>query len=115
MKDVQVSDLNRMLMNENTAVDILQQNIDEHGISKFLADLVRAGFLQKRDKYLMNLLSLFRITMLRDLKKKAKIRVDKGAFLLGVLDETETLKENQIYCCVSDQYNPSIILATYEL
>ncbi|CAB5393456.1 unnamed protein product [Rhizophagus irregularis] len=43
----------------------------------------------------------------RDLKKKAKIRVDEGAFLLGVLDETETLREDQVYCCVSDQYNPS--------
>ena len=40
-------------------------------------------------------------------KEKGKIRVDKGAFLLGVLDDTFTLKEGQIYCCVSDQYNPS--------
>jgi hypothetical protein len=108
MKDAQVSDLDRMLKNENTAVNVLLHNVDEHGISKSLSDLVKAGFLQKRDKYLMNLLSLFRIMMLRNLKKKAKIRVDKGAFLLGVLDETETLKENQVYCCVSDQYNPSI-------
>ncbi|GBB90956.1 hypothetical protein RclHR1_18010002 [Rhizophagus clarus] len=45
--------------------------------------------------------------MLRDIKKKAKIRVDKGAFLLGVLDATETLQENQICCCVSDPCNPS--------
>jgi RNA-dependent RNA polymerase len=107
MKDAQVGDLDRMLKNENTAVNVLQQNIDEHGISKSLADLVKAGFLQKRDRYLMNLISLFRIMMLRDLKKKAKIRVDKGAFLLGVLDETGTLKEGQVYCCVSDPYNPS--------
>ncbi|CAG8617752.1 hypothetical protein GLOIN_2v1578121 [Rhizophagus irregularis DAOM 181602=DAOM 197198] len=107
MKDAQVSDLNRIFMNETTAINVLHQNIDEHGISKSLADLVKVGFLQKRDKYLMNLLSLFRIMMLRDLKKKAKIRVDEGAFLLGVLDETETLREDQVYCCVSDQYNPS--------
>jgi RNA-dependent RNA polymerase len=107
LKDTQVRDLDKMLKNENTAVNVLQQNIDEHGVSKSLADLVKAGFFQKRDRYLVNLISLFRIMMLRDLKKKAKIRVDKGAFLLGVLDETETLKEDQVYCCVSDPLNPS--------
>ncbi|GBC00871.1 hypothetical protein RclHR1_00040022 [Rhizophagus clarus] len=108
MKNAQVSDLDRMLKNENTAINVLQQNIDEYGVSRFLADLVKAGFLQKRDKYLMNLLSLFRIMMLRDLKKKAKIRVDKGAYLLGVLDESKTLNEDQVYCCVSDPNNPSV-------
>ena len=104
MKNVQATKLDKIVEDEGT---VLQQNIDEHGISKALIDLVRAGFLQRKDRHLMNLISLFRIMMLRDLKKKAKIRVKKGAFLLGVLDETETLKEGQVYCCVSDQYNPS--------
>jgi len=107
MKDAQVNELEKMLKNESTAVKVLQQNIDEHGMTKSLADLVKAGFLQSRDRYVVNLTSLFSIMMLRDLKKKAKIRVDKGAFLLGVLDETETLKEGQVYCCVSDPDNPS--------
>ncbi|PKC50771.1 hypothetical protein RhiirA1_485401, partial [Rhizophagus irregularis] len=35
---------------------------------------------------------------------KAKIRVDKGAFLLGVLDVTEILQENQIYCYLDDDF-----------
>ncbi|CAB5393779.1 unnamed protein product [Rhizophagus irregularis] len=30
-----------------------------------------------------------------------------GAFLLGVLDETKSLKENEVYCCTSDPCNPS--------
>ena len=60
MKDAQVSDLDKMLKNENTAVKVLQQNIDEHEISMSLADLIKAGFLQQRDRYLMNLISLFR-------------------------------------------------------
>ncbi|RIA87188.1 RNA dependent RNA polymerase-domain-containing protein [Glomus cerebriforme] len=107
MKNLRVSELDRMLENENTAMDVLQKNVDEYGISASLADLVKAGFLRNKDRYLMNLISLFRIMMLRDIKKKAKIRVDKGAFLLGVLDVTETLKENQVYCCVSDPNNPT--------
>ncbi|CAI2178873.1 1603_t:CDS:2 [Funneliformis geosporum] len=107
LKNAQVNELDKMLKNENNAVTVLHKNIDEHGVAKSLADLVKAGFLQSKDRYLMNLISLFSIMMLRDLKKKAKIRVDKGAFLLGVLDETETLREGQVYCCVSDPANPS--------
>ncbi|GBC04988.1 hypothetical protein RclHR1_00060001 [Rhizophagus clarus] len=107
LKDKQVDELNRMLENESTAISTLQQNIDEYGISRSLAEYVRAGFLQANDPYLVNLISLFRITMLRDIKKKAKIRVNKGAFLLGVLDETKSLKEDEVYCCISDPYNPS--------
>ncbi|CAG8736740.1 22287_t:CDS:2, partial [Rhizophagus irregularis] len=107
LKDLQVRELDKMLENEHTALNILQRNVDEYGISISLAELVKAGFLRNKDRYLMNLISLFRTKMLRDIKKKAKIRVDKGAFLLGVLDVTETLQENQIYCCVSDPCNPS--------
>ncbi|GBB88560.1 hypothetical protein RclHR1_01510011 [Rhizophagus clarus] len=102
MKDLQVNELNKIFDDEKTAINLLQKNADEYGISRDLADLVKAGFLRTRDPYIMNLISLFRITMLRDLKKKAKIRVEKGAFLLGVLDETKSLKENEIYCCVTD-------------
>ncbi|RIA85008.1 putative RNA-dependent RNA polymerase 1 [Glomus cerebriforme] len=107
MKDKQVNDLSKIFESEKTALDLLQQNIDEYGISKSLVELVKAGFLQTKDPYLINLISLFRITTLRDLKKKAKIRVGEGAFLMGVIDETKTLKEDEVYCCVTDPYNPS--------
>ncbi|EXX68450.1 uncharacterized protein OCT59_016035 [Rhizophagus irregularis] len=108
LKDQQVDDLNKIYENENKAINTLQQNSDEYGVSHSLADYIKAGFLQENDPYLVNLISLFRITMLRDIKKKAKIRVNKGAFLLGVLDETNTLKEDEVYCCVrNDPNNPS--------
>ncbi|CAG8594773.1 3523_t:CDS:2 [Diversispora eburnea] len=107
MKDEQVAELDKMLKSDPTAIRVLQQNIDEYGMTRILADLVKAGFLSRRDPYLVNLISLFRIVVLRDLKKKAKIRVSDGAFLLGVLDETESLKEDEIYVCKSDPNNPN--------
>jgi hypothetical protein len=107
MKDQQVDDLNKIFENETMAINLLQQNVDEYGIAQSLVEYVKAGFFQRKDPYLVNLISLFRITMLRDIKKKAKIRVNKGAFLLGVLDETKSLKEDEVYCCVSDPNNPS--------
>ncbi|CAG8486874.1 30761_t:CDS:2 [Gigaspora margarita] len=106
MQKQQVEELDRMLKNEEMAIRVLNSNIDEHDFTRMMSDLVKAKFFQRNDPYIVNLISLFRITMLRNLKKKAKIRVDDGAFLLGVLDETETLREDQIYCCISDPNNP---------
>ncbi|CAG8497276.1 1681_t:CDS:2 [Cetraspora pellucida] len=106
MQKEQVEELDRMLKNDDTAIRVLSSNIDEHDITRMMSDLVKAKFFQRNDPYIVNLISLFRIAMLRNLKKKAKIRIDKGAFLLGVLDETETLREDQIYCCITDPQNP---------
>ena len=39
MVTLQVNELDKMLENESKAARILQKNIDEHGISKSLADL----------------------------------------------------------------------------
>jgi len=97
MRDVQVEELDLMLKYEHSAIQVLQRYIDEWGVSRRLADMVRAGFMRKRDPWLNNLLSLFRISCLRDLKYRAKLFVDDGAFLLGVLDETYSLKENEIF------------------
>ncbi|CAG8567884.1 9056_t:CDS:2 [Gigaspora margarita] len=107
MKNQQVQELDKMLKSEHMAMNVLLKNADEYGMTRIMSDLVKADFLQRKDPFLLNLLALFRIMMLRDLKKKAKIRIDEGAFLLGVLDETNTLKENQIYCCKSDPQNPN--------
>nr|CAG8498711.1 9679_t:CDS:2 [Entrophospora candida] len=107
LKDNMVNELDKMLKNDNTAISVLMANIDEYGVSRIMADMVKAGFLDRKDPYLVNLISLFRITMLRDLKQKAKIRVSMGTYLLGVLDETESLKEDEVYCCISDPQNPA--------
>jgi len=63
-------------------------------VSNSLAGLAKAEYLQKQDQYLMNLISLFRIVMLSDLKKKAKIQVD-----------IQSLKDGQVYCCIYDPNN----------
>ncbi|CAG8460481.1 5250_t:CDS:2, partial [Racocetra persica] len=108
MKNQQVQELDKMLKSDHMAMSVLLKNADEHGMTRIMSDLVKADFLQRKDPFILNLLALFRIMMLRDLKRKAKIRVDDGAFLLGVLDETNSLKDNQIYCCKSDPQNPNV-------
>ena len=76
------------------------------GQSRRLADMVKAGFMRNQDPWLVNLLSPFRISCLRDLKNNAKIFVDDdGAFLL---DETNSLNENEIFVSILDPNNPSV-------
>jgi RNA-dependent RNA polymerase len=107
MKDQQISELSKIFDDETITINVLQRNIDEYETSQSLIELVKAGFLQTKDPYLINLIYLFRIKMLQDLKKKAKIHVGKGAFLIGVMDETKTLREDEVYCCITDPCNPS--------
>ena len=70
------------------------------GCSRRLAYMVKAGFMRNQDPWLVNLLSPFRISCLRDLKNNAKIFVDDdGAFLL---DEANSLNENEIFVSILD-------------
>jgi len=108
MRNSEANDLDRMLQNEHSAMRVLLRYIDEWGLSRRLADMVKAGFMRQQDPWLAKLLSLFRLSCLHDLKNKAKIFVENGAFLLGVMDETNSLKEDEIYLCVSNPNNPSV-------
>ncbi|KAI9322600.1 RNA dependent RNA polymerase-domain-containing protein [Dichotomocladium elegans] len=90
-----------MLDDPNTAIRTLTENVDEFGTALSMIRIIQAGFLEKRDPYILNLLNMFRSSMLKDLKKKAKILVPEGAFLLGVMDETKTLGEGQVFCQIS--------------
>ncbi|KAI8145429.1 RNA dependent RNA polymerase-domain-containing protein [Fennellomyces sp. T-0311] len=94
-------DMDRMLEKPAEAIRTLLSNIDEFGTTRSMARIIQAGFLEKRDPYIVNLLKMFRVSMLKDLKKKAKILVNKGAFLLGIMDETGTLKEGEVFCQIS--------------
>ncbi|KAF7722345.1 hypothetical protein EC973_003435 [Apophysomyces ossiformis] len=100
MEDM-ISGLNRMLENPNEAVRVLLSNLDEFGTTRMMARIIGAGFLEKKDPHILNLLNVFRVSVLKDLKKKAKINVPKGAFLLGVMDETRSLKEGEVFCQIS--------------
>ncbi|KAI8328367.1 RNA dependent RNA polymerase-domain-containing protein [Chlamydoabsidia padenii] len=95
--------LNRMLAHSEEAIKILNSNADEFGTTRLMANIISGGFLDKQDPFIKNLLNIFRVTMLKSLKEKAKIPVDKGAFLLGVVDETGALDANEVFCQVSSE------------
>ncbi|KAG0191239.1 hypothetical protein DFQ28_000680 [Apophysomyces sp. BC1034] len=96
-----ISGLSKMLENPAEAIRVLLGNVDEFGTTRMMARIIGAGFLEKKDPHIINLLNVFRVSILKDLKKKAKINVPKGAFLLGVMDETNTLREGEVFCQIS--------------
>ncbi|KKA27940.1 hypothetical protein TD95_001211 [Thielaviopsis punctulata] len=81
-----------------TAMTLLTQYIDENAISLQLAEMVRAGFMNKgqEEPFVMSILNLWRTWSLKLLKEKARIVVPKGAFLLGCVDELGILRGHSI-------------------
>lgn len=100
-----IKDLSKLLQKPEEAVRVLLGNVDEAGTVTSMVPIIQAGFLERKDPYLLNVLNLFRINILKDLKKKAKITVPKGAYLLGVMDETGTLEENEVFVQIYDTSN----------
>lgn len=104
MKEM-VQDVDKLFSKPEEAIRILLGNVDEAGTALFMVPLIQAGFLESGDPYIKNLLNLFRVSILKDLKKKAKIIVPKGAYLLGVMDETGTLEEGEVFVQFQDTSN----------
>ncbi|TFB03457.1 RNA-dependent RNA polymerase 1 [Trichoderma ghanense] len=80
------------------AIEMLTNCVDENQSTLILAEFLQAGF--KTDKvqepFVANLLSLWRSWSLKLLKEKARIPIDKSAFVLGCVDETGTLRGHSI-------------------
>jgi len=100
-----VQNLAKIESDDQVAMQTLLQNWDENGTSKMMLTMIKAGFLARNDPMIKNLLTLFKLQMLEELRKKARIFVPKGAYLLGICDETGTLKEGEIFAQVSSTDN----------
>ncbi|KAJ7469306.1 RNA dependent RNA polymerase-domain-containing protein [Mycena galericulata] len=64
-----------------------------------ITKMIKAGLGEQL--LLRNVLSCIKCQLLRDLKYKARVLVKDGAFLMGIADEYEVLKEGEIYCAVT--------------
>ncbi|CEG64383.1 hypothetical protein RMATCC62417_01363 [Rhizopus microsporus] len=109
LMDNMLHDIDKILRKPEEAVRVLLSNTDEAGTAPTMASIIQAGFLERQDPYIKNLLNLFRVNILKDLKKKAKILVPQGAFLLGVMDETNTLEEGEIFVQIWDSSSTGTI------
>lgn len=83
---------NNAMNNDVQAIDLLQKFVDPNQMTLSLAQMVRQGFRRTHEPFVTSMLTLWKAWHLKYLKEKAKIVIDKGANLLGVLDETRTLQ-----------------------
>ena len=86
-----IQDADAALQDNAAALEVLRDKVDPNQITLSIATMIEAGFAQKSEPFVASLLLLWRAWTLKYLKEKAKIPV-QGAFVLGVADETRTLK-----------------------
>lgn len=61
-----------------------------------LVSVIDAGFA--RNPMIQDLVRLVQARALQDLKWRARVKLDKGVYLIGVADETGLLKEGEVFC-----------------
>ncbi|KAJ5692367.1 hypothetical protein N7462_001790 [Penicillium macrosclerotiorum] len=90
--NVMLDGFNKAMYNDSLATELLQKFIDPNQMTLTLAQMVFDGFRSADDPFVTSMLALWKAWHLKYLKEKAKIIIDQGATLLGVLDETRILK-----------------------
>jgi RNA-dependent RNA polymerase len=88
----QLENYQSAMNNDDLAVSLLLRYIDDNQMTINIATMIRNGFMAERDPFVMSLLHLWRAWSIKLLKEKAKIVVENGAFVLGCVDETGTLR-----------------------
>ena len=78
--------LDKVLTDTIYCAVMLRANRDEFGIYGNMARLVDAGFLKANDPYITNLIKMFRVSRLREAKRKAKVHDPNVISVTGVLD-----------------------------
>ncbi|CAO2657263.1 Nn.00g033890.m01.CDS01 [Neocucurbitaria sp. VM-36] len=87
-----VNDYEQAMTNEDIAVKKLSKHIDMNQTTLTMAGMVLDGFMKARDPFMVSLLKLWRACTIKNLKEKARIAIEDGAFVLGCVDEMATLK-----------------------
>ncbi|KAJ2902774.1 RNA dependent RNA polymerase-domain-containing protein [Zalerion maritima] len=92
LQEQQLRDYDESMTKPDVAVQMLGKSVDQNNITTMMADMVRAGFMDTRDPFLLSLLHLWKAWSLKQVKEKARIVIDKGTFAFGVVDELGVLK-----------------------
>ncbi|KAK3951934.1 RNA dependent RNA polymerase-domain-containing protein [Pseudoneurospora amorphoporcata] len=92
MMEKQLSDFNAAMVDKHKATAILRTSIDENHMTPIIAEMLAYGFMESQEPFVRTLLQLWRSWSIKTLKEKARLNVEKSAFVLGCVDETSTLK-----------------------
>ncbi|KAK0729750.1 RNA dependent RNA polymerase-domain-containing protein [Lasiosphaeris hirsuta] len=92
MMSEQVANYDAAMTDSSKAAGLLSRYVDENQMTKTIAGMVTSGFMKTREPFVDTLLQLWRSWSIKGLKEKARLVVDKGAFVLGCVDETGSLR-----------------------
>ena len=87
-----VRSLNEAMEDDSAALKALRDNVDPNRMTLNICDLIESGFRRVEEPFVMSVLNLWRSWSLKYIKEKAKIPIRDGCFVLGVVDETATLR-----------------------
>ena len=95
-----VMQLRRGVKSNPDAAKFLEQNSvgEAARLPWLLRKLYALGLSFKKDPFLCDTVEMAVLMRLRELKHKSRIPVPEAVTLYGIMDETDFLKENQVYC-----------------
>ncbi|KAK8074926.1 hypothetical protein PG997_009589 [Apiospora hydei] len=77
---------------QDTALRLLSRFTDENGITNTLGQMIQDGFMTVQEPFALTVLQLWRAWSMKLLREKARIVVERGAFVFGCVDETKSLR-----------------------
>ncbi|KAK4130127.1 RdRP-domain-containing protein [Trichocladium antarcticum] len=114
MMKKQLDDYNTAMNDKNMALELLNAYVDENMTTTTIATMIRNGFMHSREPFVRTVFQLWRSWSIKALKEKARLIVDQGAFVLGCVDETGTLrghsKATEGWSPISQDQLPQIFL-----
>ncbi len=96
LMDAQLRNYNEAMRDKSTAVRLLKTYIDENDMTSTIAQMILDGFMDTKEPFVQTLLHLWRSWSVKALKEKAQLVIDDGAFVLGCVDETGTLRGHDV-------------------
>ncbi|PKS09207.1 hypothetical protein jhhlp_003821 [Lomentospora prolificans] len=92
--NIHVDKHNNAQLRSRDAISLLRQQVDENQTTLTLAEIILHGFREPtvQEPFIATVLNLWKVWSLKLVKEKARIPIEKSAFVLGCVDETGTLR-----------------------
>lgn len=111
MQSKMLMDLNGMLKHRDVALRVIPRlAVADVAMKETIIRMLNSGLEPSREPYLLSCLNSIRTHHVYDLTKKARIFVEKGAVLLGAIDETGQLPEGCVFFQVKDKETDQFII-----
>lgn len=111
-QDREVRRLRSTTSSPKLASDFLKRHAigDRISLPWFIRQLDTLGLSFHDEPFLKNIIETAVLIELRSLKYKARIPVEDGYTLHGIMDETGFLKEGEVFCIIEKAGNPYVIV-----